>query len=470
MIQLDLEQIILDLDEIIFLVDEDGVYRQYWAKDKTLLWMPPEAFIGKSIADVTPEPLCSDALHTIQRVLHENKAGKLIYRVPESMSKDRDNWYRVKVAPLKIQDQAGKRLLLLIIGDCTEEEMTKQQSHIYEALITQNWEAIRFTDMDLTIQYVNPALERLYGYDQGELIGKKINLFTNDFAIDQIKQKVLANGSWSGETIHARKDGTLFEVFLSVQLVYDPEGQPMGFISQSKDISLRKETASKLKSIIEERETLLREIHHRVKNNLQVITSLLRLQASTLQDANIKAIFQQSQYRINAMSMIHETLYRSANFSNISYDRYIQTLANYLLLSMKGVQHKIELDISVEQVLLNIDTAVPLGLLINEIMTNALKYGIPNHQKGHIYIRLRQIVDEEYELLIGDNGVGYGREVTFQNTQSLGLKLIHNLVRQLNGSIDRNLRQQGTHYCIKFVQVQTLPQGHRVPAGETSPS
>lgn len=456
MIQLDLEQIILDLDDLVLLVDEDFVYRQYWAKDDSILWMPPETFIGKAIPEVIPEPIRSDSIQAIRQSLKEDKINKLIYQTPTIFETNIDRWYRLKIAPLKVWDEVGKRLVLLSIGDCTEEVMTKQRNHIYEALITQNWEAIRFTDMKRIIQYVNPALERLYGYEHGELIGKKVDLFVeqDSHVLGRIKQRVLQEGSWSGETMHVRKDGTQLEVFLSIQLVYDPAGEPMGFISQSKDISQQKETASKLKHIIEERETLLREIHHRVKNNLQVITSLLSLQASTLQDTDMRVIFQQSQYRINAMSMIHETLYRSDNFSNISYDQYIQTLANYLLLSMKGSQHNITLDIDAEAVTLNIDTAVPLGLLINEIMTNSLKYGIPNDEKGHIYIRLCQWSSREYELRIGDNGIGYETAVNLEKTQSLGLKLIHGLVRQLEGSIERDLDQPGTHYCIKFIEVE----------------
>lgn len=452
--QLDLEQLIIDLDDIVFLVDEDFVYRKYWVKETTMLWMPPEAFIGRTISELVPEPLRSDALYTIRQALKENKTEKLIYRTPTDLIDQADRWYRLKAAPLSQLDKTGKRLVLLLVGDCTEEVMTKQQNYIYEALITQNWEAIRFTNMDLIIQYVNPALERLYGYKQGELIGRKADLFVeNDRTIKDIKSIVLKEGSWAGETRHMRKDGTQFDVFLSVQLVYDPKGNPIGYVSQSKDISSHKETAIKLKNIIQERETLLKEIHHRVKNNLQVITSLLSLQASTLEDADTKAIFQQSQYRINAMSMIHETLYRSSNFSTISYAQYIQTLTNYLLLSMKGINHQITLDIQADQVILNLDTAVPLGLLINEIVTNALKYGIQADQKGHIYIRLRHLEERAYELLIGDDGGGYPSTVTFQTTQSLGLKLIAGLVRQLEGSIVRNFHHRGTHYQIKFTEV-----------------
>lgn len=450
-----LEHILQSVDDIVLLVDEDLKFRQYWTKYEALLWFPPKEFLHRSIMKVMPEPFREDAEKAIQTALKEDKTDKLIYKFPLPRP-DARLWYRVKICPLKDRDQQGKRLVLLVIGDCTEEISTMERNHIFETLIAQNWEAIRFSDMDLTIRYVNPASERLYGYKEGELIGKKVTLFTEDeqHTTQEIKDHVMERGNWSGELWQVRKDKTRFEAFVSVQLVYDSNGQPMGFITQSKDISERKETSSKLKSIIDERETLLREIHHRVKNNLQVITSLLSLQASTLQDKNIRDIFQQSQYRINAMAMIHETLYRSDNFSNISYDKYIDTLVQYLILSMKGINHNIRLDVEATDVLLSIDTAVPLGLLINEVITNALKYGIPDEAEGYIYIHMKSLPRQRYRLLIGDNGRGYSSNITFQNTKSLGLKLIYSLARQLNGSIERDIGQPGTHYQIEFGELE----------------
>ena len=465
-LNLDLRYILKSIDDLILLIDEDLVYRQYWTNDESLLWFKPEEFMGKPIPALLQEPLRTQSIDAIVKALKEQQPTKLIYQAPNP---DIEQWFRVKIFPLKEYDEAGKQLVLLIIGDCTEEVTLKKRNRIFEALIAQNWEAIRFSDMDLNVQYVNPALERLYGYEPGELMGQQVSLFIDDdrYTTAQIKNIVLQEGSWSGEIWQVRKDRTRFESFLSVQLIYDMDGSPMGFISQSKDISQRKETASKLKNIIDERDTLLREIHHRVKNNLQVITSLLSLQASNLTDYHIRDLFQQSQYRINAMAMIHETLYRSDNFSNISYDQYIHTLAQFLILSMKGVEHRITLEVEATDVLLGIDTAVPLGLLINEVITNALKYGILSNKPGCIYIRLQCLPCKRYRLLIGDNGQGYPAHVTFKNTRSLGLKLIYSLTRQLNGTIMRHLDRPGTHYQIEFgkaVSVQAQTNGQPSPA------
>ena len=204
-----------------------------------------------------------------------------------------------------------------------------------------------------------------------------------------------------------------------------------------------------------EQAVLLKEIHHRVKNNLQVITGLLSLQASSITDPNIKALFGVSQYRINAMAMLHEQLYQSENLSTINYKVYLKQMVEQLIVSMKGRKHQIAVDWQISEHLhLNLDTAIPLGLLINELVTNSLKYGFPEAPKGQLYIHLLAQNYPDFLLLIGDDGVGFSTEITPKSTPSLGLKLVHQLARQLNGQVERLDQSQGTHYRIRFQEVQ----------------
>lgn len=200
-----------------------------------------------------------------------------------------------------------------------------------------------------------------------------------------------------------------------------------------------------------EQAVLLKEIHHRVKNNLQVITSLLSLQSTNIETPSVKEIFSVSQYRINTMAILHEELYQSDNLSKIGYGQYLNKLVLHLIQSIKGNQHQINLNVDIPDGLkLNLDTAIPLGLLINEIVTNALKYGIPKQSSGIIYIQIIPQTYPNFKLLIGDNGIGYSDKINFRTTKSLGLKLIHQLTRQLNGSIEKNKNKKGTHYEIYF--------------------
>lgn len=206
-----------------------------------------------------------------------------------------------------------------------------------------------------------------------------------------------------------------------------------------------------------EQAVLLKEIHHRVKNNLQVITGLLSLQASSITDPEIKALFSVSQYRINAMAMLHEQLYQSENLSSINYGIYLQQMVEQLILSMKGDNHQIQVDWAIpDHLQLNLDTAIPLGLLINELVTNSLKYGFPDDQEGVLYIHILPQKYPDFLLHIGDNGIGFSTipAPSPNGSSSLGLRLVHQLSRQLNGTVERDHQPTGTHFKIHFQEVQ----------------
>jgi two-component sensor histidine kinase len=203
-------------------------------------------------------------------------------------------------------------------------------------------------------------------------------------------------------------------------------------------------------SLIKEKEVLLKEVHHRVKNNLQVVTSLLSLQGRYTDNPQTAILFKNCQNRIKSMSMIHEMLYKSHDISKINYADYISKLIFELIISMKGKEHNIDVDIQVSDIKLNIDTSIPLGLMINEIITNSLKYGILENSQGKLYFKMTKNNHNGYHILIGDNGVGYGNEIDFKNTTTLGLKLINRLITQLKGSIEKVKEKKGTNYIITF--------------------
>lgn len=205
---------------------------------------------------------------------------------------------------------------------------------------------------------------------------------------------------------------------------------------------------------IEEKETLLKEVHHRVKNNLQTVSSLLSLQSRSVNDKKISNIIKSSQNRVVSMAMVHEMLYKREDaLSKIEIKPYITELCNYLLRSVQSNTSNVELQLDVAEGQLSIDTVIPLGLIINEVLTNALKYGFKEAQEGKIYLSLHKQGLARYELCIGDDGVGYPQDVNPKNTQSLGLKLIYNLARQLKGTVTRDMEKKGTHYRIAFEEI-----------------
>ena len=203
-----------------------------------------------------------------------------------------------------------------------------------------------------------------------------------------------------------------------------------------------------------EKEVLLKEIHHRVKNNLQVITGLLCLQAGTTESKKEKELLQHSQLRINSMAIIHQLLYQSERFDKINYDDYLCQLISELTQIFENENHNISTGINSDCVFLNMNTAIPLGLMINEIITNSFRHGIV--KGGDIYIELERNknFNTSYLLKIGDNGIGIDPNIDIDNLNSLGLKLINNLVVQIDGSIKMDTAKKGTHYLISFNDVE----------------
>lgn len=244
--------------------------------------------------------------------------------------------------------------------------------------------------------------------------------------------------------------------FISILLALYLMGGVFGYqVMQTQHRLYR--TKREMEGRMKEKEMLLKEVHHRVKNNLQTVSSLLRMQSRRVDDPNFRSVIQSSQNRVVCMAMVHEMLYMRNDLAKIEYRTYVQDLGDYLIKSIKGPESQIRLHIDIPQIELGIDTAIPLGLLINEAVTNALKYGFKDRDEGEISIILEKEDKTEYVLRIGDNGIGFPEAVNHSTTKSLGLKLIHNLSRQLKGTVIRDLSKEGTNYIIRFQEIGQAP-------------
>ncbi len=211
---------------------------------------------------------------------------------------------------------------------------------------------------------------------------------------------------------------------------------------------------TKLKELIDEKELLMREIFHRVKNNMQVISSLLNLQCKYIKDEKYIAMVKESQGRIKVMALIHENLYRSKDLSNIDFNDYIKSLTDGLLQSYKTDTNRITINTNVESISFAIETAVPCGLIINELISNSLKYAFPEGRVGEVNISLRSLEKEEFELIVSNDGVSFPKNLDFRNTESLGLRLVTNLSEnQLHGKIELD-NSKGTEFKIRFKEMK----------------
>jgi len=222
------------------------------------------------------------------------------------------------------------------------------------------------------------------------------------------------------------------------------------------ELAERKRAEDQLKLSLKEKEVLLKEIHHRVKNNLQVISSVLRLQSDYVRDEKILALFNDSQNRIRSMALIHEKLYQSSNLLKINFDEYIRDLTDNLIRSYVSFSSAVTLTTNAIGVWLNIDTAIPCGLIINELVSNSLKHAFSEtNQENEIQISITSAHDNEFTLIVRDNGIGFPEDIDFRNTESLGLELVCIFTEQLDGTIELD-RSNGTAFVITFSEIGNI--------------
>ena len=218
------------------------------------------------------------------------------------------------------------------------------------------------------------------------------------------------------------------------------------------DITDRKLAEQKISRSLKEKELLLKEIHHRVKNNLQVVSSLLKLQSGYVKDESSLDLLIDSQNRVRSMALVHQKLYQSKDFFFFFFPEYVRQLSEHLINVFKAKSGDVDITVNSEDVNLGIDLAIPCGLILNELISNSLKYAFPGGRKGKINIDFR-CVDENYEIVIADNGIGFPKEINYKETKSLGLQLVNTLVGQIDGNISME-NSIGTVFRIKFGKKQ----------------
>ena len=230
----------------------------------------------------------------------------------------------------------------------------------------------------------------------------------------------------------------------------DTHGIIRNIIGFGVDITDRKQAEQQIKTALEEKEVLLKEIHHRVKNNLQIVSSLLYLQVRKTDNQELQAVLQESRSRILSMSLIHQKLYQSTDLAHIKFSDYARDLTQTLFRTYGVGPAKVGLSIEGNGLTLDIDHAVPCGLIMNEVVSNSLKYAFPQRRRGNVHIELQQDQTKQHHLILSDNGVGFPEGFDLRSRSSLGMTLIERLTEQLQGRMERQSSAQGTTYHIAF--------------------
>ena len=324
------------------------------------------------------------------------------------------------------------------------------------AIVESSVDAIVGITMERTVVSWNRAAERLFGYPAGEAIGSPISfvmppdrVHEENQIIDRLKRDEYIDHF---ETVQRRKDGQEFPVSLTISPIKDATGKIIGASKSVRDISDKKRAEEQIQASLREKEVLLREIHHRVKNNLQVIYSLLRLQSKLVTDPKASALFKDSQARVKAMALVHETLWQSKNLSRIDMPEYSRTLTRRLFESYGISSDTLGLNLNIAPVSFSMETAVSCGQLINELVSNCLKHAFPNGRTGDVTVELLSNGNDTYLLTVSDNGVGLPPDFEVGKAESLGWQLVPMLVEQLNGTFELQ-ESAGTTVRLTFSEI-----------------
>jgi PAS domain S-box-containing protein len=374
------------------------------------------------------------------------------------LGKDGTTFYALLKGVAVFDDKGALICTREIISDITERKLTELALRKSEARLGGVLEAAPIGIGLISngrMQWTNDSLSKMIGYSDEELKGKNPRvLYKSGADFDRVARgagssTVCDEGVYSVESRFRRKDGSAIEVLVSSCPV--EEGNPAGEeIFTVQEITALKTAEVQIRASLKEKAVLLREIHHRTKNNLQVITSLLRLQAAYAKDKVDSDIFKESEARIRSMALVHEKLCQSEDMGRLDIRDYISGLTDVLVGSYVGVGSNVKLKKEIENMSFGIDTAFPLGFILTELVSNSVKHAFPGSKtKGEIAVSLRSVGNGEYELSVADNGVGLPDHVDVGRPQSIGFDLVDSFVSQLNGRLEIE-RDRGTAFRIRF--------------------
>jgi len=350
-----------------------------------------------------------------------------------------------------------------IIGyDITEKKKTEEKIITQSAKLTAIFEnsshQIYTIDRDFKLTSFNELFAKTNIKDYSIIPSIGFDMLANVFAVMppihaqnflKFHKEALKGKSLQTESKVVDVKGTTAYYLIYLDPIILPDGKVNEVSYIAHDITDRKLAEKKIVDSLKEKEVLLKEVHHRVKNNLQVISSILNLQRAYLKDKNSDNLFRELQNRVRSMSFIHESLYQTQDFSNLNFGEYLNNLATNLKHSYLIDDDNIEIKVTADKLFLNLDYSIPCGLIVNELISNAFKYAFPEGRKGKIDVIIKKL-HNFVEIIVADNGIGIKKEIDIKNTETLGLQLVTSLVEQLDGTLLHKNLKQGTEIKITF--------------------
>jgi PAS domain S-box-containing protein len=359
-----------------------------------------------------------------------------------------------------IRDKQGHAMYYLVMAqDITErkrvEEGLAREQSLLSSLITTIPDNIYFKDLDSRFVRINEAMSRSFGLrNASEAVGRMdSDFFAAEHAREALEdeKRVMSRGeSMVGkEEKEIWPDGRVTWVSTTKVPLRDPSGKITGLVGISRDITAHKQAEEEIRASLEEKTVLLKEVHHRVKNNLQIVISLLNLQAVRTKNTAALDTLQETGNRVRSMALLHETLYRSHNLAHVNFANYIENICSHLFRSYGPKVAHIRLEPHLQDIDIDLDRAVSCGLIINELVSNALKHAFPASRAGRIEIELRTTPEEQIVLRVADDGVGLPPDLDIRQTGTLGHQLVFMLADKLRGAVEIT-RERGVAFRIAF--------------------
>ncbi|MDZ7719070.1 MAG: PAS domain S-box protein [Balneolaceae bacterium] len=368
-----------------------------------------------------------------------------------------------------LKDEEGKPVRIIgAMQDITRQREEEERLKLYESVVTNTQEAVVIMEAEPSelpgrkILYVNEAFTEMTGYEKEEVLGKTPS-FLNGPKTDQSLREKLRHSMNKYETVEVefinyKKSGEEFWINISMVPVTNNKGNYTHWVSIGRDVTARRNYEEEIQTSLAEKEMLLSEIHHRVKNNLAVISGMMQLQAFESTNPELQEKLFDSVFRIKTMATVHELLYQTNSFSNIDFTKALTSLAKNVSDTLES-DSNVEMKINSMPIRLNINQAIPVSLIVNEVITNAYKHAFDKQKTGLIEIDLQE-KDDQVELHISDNGVGLPEHFDKNDLSSMGLKLINVLSEQVGASFDYNGLERGTQFSIFFEKAEIKGTGN----------
>ena len=352
---------------------------------------------------------------------------------------------RQKVAEDTLQKEVTERKRI--------EKTLRDRENFLQNILETEPECVKLIAPDKTLLMMNPAGLSMIEADSLEQVrGKQVSALVvkeHRSAFDKLTEEVFQGKSGMLEFGIVGLKGQHLWLETHAVPLRNEEGEINALLGITRDITKRKTAEDRLRKSLREKELLLREIHHRVKNNMVVISSLLRIQSGFLCDPRSVEIFRESQNRIGTMMRIYDKLYRSPDLTTVNFNEYISDLTTSLFDSYNLKPDRVTVELKLADAPIDIEKAIPCGLIINELISNALKYGFPDGRKGKITVSLHPLDENVVELVVCDDGIGMPDSVDIHTTNTFGVQLVSLLVKQLGGECQLK-RENGTEFRISF--------------------